>query len=53
MTDSMKRRPRKRFSAEFQREVVELLRTSGMTAAQVSAELGVSQSALYRWANER
>ena len=53
MTDSMKKRPRKRFSAEFQREVVELLRTSGMTAAQVSAELGVSESALYRWANER
>ena len=53
MTDSMKKRPRKRFSAEFQHEAVELLRRSGMTAAQVSAELEVSESALYRWANAR
>ena len=53
MSDSKKDGPEGRFSAEFQCEVVELLRYSGMTAAQVRDERGVSQSALYRWANAR
>ena len=49
MTDSKKKRTRRRFSDEFKREAVELLRSSGITADQVSAELGVSTSLLYRW----
>ena len=52
MTNSTTNRPRRRFSKEFQLAAVELLRSSGMTVAQVSAELGVSSVALYRWSNE-
>ena len=52
MTEPTKRRPRRRFSEEFKREAVALYRSSGVSAAQVSEELGVSESLLYRWARE-
>lgn len=52
MTDSKKKRTRRRFSDEFKREAVELLQGSGVSADQVSAELGVSTALLYRWARE-
>ncbi len=40
---------RSRFSEEFKRESVELFQGSGVSAEQVSAELGISTSLLYRW----
>ena len=52
MTDSKKKRVRRRFSDEFKREVVALYRSSGVSAAQVGEELGVSESLVYRWARE-
>lgn len=52
MTDSKKKRARRRFSDDFKREVVALYRSSGVSAAQVGEELGVSESLVYRWARE-
>lgn len=52
MTDSKKKRSRRRFSDEFKREAVELFQGSGISADQVSAELGISTSLLYRWSRE-
>ena len=46
------RRTRKHYSDEFKREAVALFQTVGITAAQVSAELGISPSVLYRWQRE-
>ena len=37
------------FTAEFKREAVQLLETSGKPGAQVARELGISDSALYHW----
>ena len=44
MTEPTKRRPRRHFSEEFKREAAALYRSSGVSAAQVSEELGVSVS---------
>ena len=52
MTDTKKKRPRRRFSEEFKREAVALYQSSGVSATQLCVELGVSQSLLYRWARE-
>ena len=52
MTDSKKKRSRRRFSEEFKREAVALYQSSGVSVPQLSVELGVSQSLLYRWARE-
>ena len=52
MTDSANRRQRRRFSDEFKREAVELLRNSGASTSQVSADLGISPSLLSRWSRE-
>ncbi len=40
------RRPRRRLSAEFKRDAVELVRTSGEPIAQVARDLGVGDSTL-------
>ena len=47
MTDSKNKRTRRQFSDEFKREVVALYRSSGVSAAQVGEELGVSESLVY------
>ena len=52
MTDSKKNRTRRSFSEEFKREAVELFQGSGVSAKQVSAELGISTSLLYRWVRD-
>ena len=52
MTDTKKKRPRRRFSEEFKREAVALYQSSGVSATQLCVDLGVSQSLLYRWARE-
>ena len=49
MADSKKKRPRRSFSEKFKREAVELFQGSDVFAEQVSAELGVSASLIYRW----
>ena len=51
MTDSKKKRARRRFSDDFKREVVALYLSSGVSV-QVGEELGVSESLVYRWARE-
>lgn len=40
---------RKRFSAEFKREAVRLMRDSGKSVAVVARELGVPRNRLYKW----
>jgi transposase len=37
------------FTAEFKREAVRLLETSGKTGSQIAQELGISDSVLYHW----
>lgn len=46
------RRKRRRFSEEFKREAVALLKSSGGSTSEVSAELGIGPSLLSRWARE-
>ncbi|MCA1602668.1 MAG: transposase [Acidobacteria bacterium] len=47
-----KRGTREHYDAEFKREAVGLLLTSGKTATQLSRELGVSAWSLSRWKQE-
>jgi transposase len=44
-------RPRKRrsFTPEYKAEVVELCRSSGKTIAQVTRDLGLTETAVRRW----
>ena len=39
----------KTYAEEFKRDAVHLVETSGKPKTQVARELGVSESALYRW----
>jgi transposase len=41
------------FTAEFKREALRLLETSGKPGAQVARELGISDSVLYRWRKQQ
>lgn len=43
---------RKRFSAEFKRQAVELLETGGRSGTEVARELGIRQNQLYKWREE-
>jgi transposase len=43
---------RQRFTAEFKREAVRLLKDSGKPAAVVARELGVPRNRLYKWASD-
>ena len=43
---------RQRFSAEFKREAVRLLQTSGKPAAVVARELGIPRNRIYKWAED-
>ncbi|EOD8830733.1 transposase [Pseudomonas aeruginosa] len=40
---------RKRYSPEFKREAIELVRSSGASCRQVSLEIGVAPNLLTRW----
>ena len=44
-----KKRTRRKFSDEFKRNAVELVRTTGRPIAQVARELGVTETSLGRW----
>jgi transposase len=48
MADNEKR-TRRKFSDEFKRNAVELVRTTGKPIAQVARELGVTETSLGRW----
>ena len=43
---------RQKFTAEFKREAIRLLRTSGKPAAVVARELGIPRNRLYKWAQD-
>ena len=43
---------RRRYTEEFKREAVRLVRESARPVAQVARELGISDNVLYRWTAE-
>ena len=47
------KRQRRKFSDEFKRDAVELVRTTGRPIADVAAELGVYDSTLGNWCRQR
>ena len=46
------RRRRRRFSEEFKRDAVELVRTTGRPIAQIARELGIYDSTLGNWVRQ-
>src|SRR5215212_1383790 len=51
MAEKGKRR-RREFTAEFKRDAVELVRTSGRPIAHIAAELGIYDSTLGNWVRQ-
>jgi transposase len=45
-------RPRREFTAEFKRDAVELVRTTGRPIAQIARELGIYDSTLGNWVRQ-
>jgi transposase len=43
---------RRRFSAEFKREAVQLLESGSRPASEIARELGVPRNRLYKWQTE-
>jgi len=43
---------RRKFSAEFKREAIRMMQTSGKPAATVARELGIPRNRLYKWSLE-
>ena len=46
------RRGRRKFSDEFKRDAVEIVRTSGKSIAEVARELGIYDSSLGNWVRQ-
>src|SRR2546422_587045 len=46
---TMPARTRRRYTEEFKREAVRLVRESAHSVAQVARDLGISENVLYRW----
>ena len=46
------RRPRRRFSDEFKRDAVEIVRSSDKSIAEVARELGIYDSTLGSWVKQ-
>ncbi len=44
---------RKKYSPEFKREAIELVRRSGASCRQVALEIGVAPNLLTRWVREK
>jgi transposase len=42
----------KTYTAEFKREAVQLVQTSGKSIAQVARELGISDTSIHQWRKE-
>jgi transposase len=51
-SEKKKRRRRRRFSDEFKRDAVELVRSTGRPVAQVAGELGLYDSTLGNWVRQ-
>ncbi|MFE7394091.1 transposase, partial [Streptomyces sp. NPDC057582] len=49
---SKKSNTSKRYTAEFKKDAVELVRSSGRTVAEVARELGVSTEGLRGWVKQ-
>ena len=50
--EQKKRRIRRRFSGEFKRDAVEIVRVSGKPIAEVARELGIYDTTLGNWVNQ-
>ena len=46
------KRKRRRFSAEYKAETVQLVRRSGKSIGQMALELGIGETALRRWVEQ-
>jgi transposase len=51
-TGSMAKRKRRKFTAEYKAEVVELVVTSGKTIGQVAKELDLTETAVRNWVKQ-
>jgi transposase len=51
-TPKLRWRQRRRFSEEFKRDAVELVRTTGRPIAQIARELGIYDSTLGHWVRQ-
>ncbi|MFP5325952.1 MAG: transposase [Acidimicrobiia bacterium] len=51
-TMERERRPRRSFSKEFKRDTVELVRSSGMSIAEVGRDLDLTESAVREWVRQ-
>jgi transposase InsO family protein len=52
MEEHQTRRPRRKFSDEFKRDAVEIVRTSDRSIAEVARELGIYDSSLGSWVRQ-
>jgi len=52
MEEHQTRRPRRKFSDEFKRDAVEIVRTSDKSIAEVARELGIYDSSLGSWVRQ-
>jgi transposase-like protein len=52
MEEQQTRRPRRKFSVEFKRDAVEIVRTSDKSIAEVARELGIYDSSLGNWVRQ-
>jgi hypothetical protein len=50
--EDRQRRNRRQFTAEFKRDAVELVRTSGRPTAEIARELGIYDSTLGNWVKQ-
>lgn len=50
--EEQRRRTRRRFSDEFKRDAVEIVRSSGKPIAEVARELGIYDSTLGNWVKQ-
>ncbi|HTE66276.1 MAG TPA: transposase [Candidatus Binatia bacterium] len=50
--EGKQRRDRRQFTAEFKRDAVELVRTSGRPIAEIARELGIYDSTLGNWVRQ-
>jgi transposase len=45
----MANKPRRKYTEEFKRETVELIKSTGKSQAQIARELGISDQNISRW----
>ena len=52
MEEHQTRRPRRKFSDEFKRDAVQIVRSSDLSIAEVARELGIYDSSLGSWVRQ-